>query len=869
MIRALPLLCLLAASCAPVAEGPLIPAPAGSAQISSENTAGLAGTAYRDNILMRFEDAENRYRESVLRSGAGEETSDVLLAENELYLALNKSNVGERELAEALFGPPRAVIEARGTVVAKVKADVLYAQHRLNGGDAAGAANAADLAIERGEAALAAAPDSDDAAVATASAARGRITPEVSALLNDAGDGDADELAIGRLSTRQRLQVLVAQSHYAKAAAIQAGVSGDAQTELAAAEELLDETPSTTALWLRAEVARLSAVERERAEGVSAADAEVAKVVDLTRRYAANERPEALAQLERGRVFVEQGRTSEAIAAYNRALDILARGGRGVGFDELAPYLNLLAEEPSSDERDSAVFLAMQQLRSPVTSDTLARLAARLAAGDGETGQAIRALQDSERETNQLEAQLDLLTTAQVRDVHAIDIARSKLIAARESVAAAEVAVAANAPNYEQIQDRSLGLDQFREVLRPGEVFLQVRIGRTGGVVMAITRDSFALKPVDANLAQTEATVQKVRSSIYRRTFNVPAVRQLYVDFFEPVAAQIAASDTIIYVPDGPLLSLPAGILVAKDPTAWAPGSLDYTSVPWLALEKAVSVTLSASSFYQLRNAPASAATEVFRGFGDSIPTGAAAAPEIARNRSAPDGCVGLFSAIGQLARLEGTAEEVRRLARITNAGADSVVIGRAFTDVAVKADDLSDARILHFATHGLLPVSSECLPEPSLVTSFGGEGSDGLLEAGEIVELKLDADLVVLSACETGGRGATSSVGTGLSVAGGEALSGLVRSFFYAGARNVVASHWEVPDAETVALMESLYGEVAKGKTPNEAMRTARARLAANPSSSHPFFWAAFSIIGDGGRGSDAGPASSASTAQPASNAG
>jgi CHAT domain-containing protein len=175
--------------------------------------------------------------------------------------------------------------------------------------------------------------------------------------------------------------------------------------------------------------------------------------------------------------------------------------------------------------------------------------------------------------------------------------------------------------------------------------------------------------------------------------------------------------------------------------------------------------------------------------------------------------------------------------------------MGAEFTDTSVISADLTNTRVLHFASHGLLPISEECLPEPALVTSLGGPGSDGLLEASEIVALALNADFVVLSACDTGGRGATSTIGTGLRAPGGEALSGLVRAFFYAGARNVVASHWLVPDEETITLMETLYSEFANGKTLSEAMHVANSTLAMRPATSHPFYWAAFSVIGDGAR--------------------
>jgi len=112
----------------------------------------------------------------------------------------------------------------------------------------------------------------------------------------------------------------------------------------------------------------------------------------------------------------------------------------------------------------------------------------------------------------------------------------------------------------------------------------------------------------------------------------------------------------------------------------------------------------------------------------------------------------------------------------------------------------------------------------------------DGLLDASEIAALKLNADLVVLSACNTG-------------AAGGEALAGLAEAFFNAGARTVVASHWEVPSLSTVKLMTGLFESFAKtrGSGLAEAMRQAQLGLIRDPATAHPYNWAAFTVIGDG----------------------
>jgi len=165
---------------------------------------------------------------------------------------------------------------------------------------------------------------------------------------------------------------------------------------------------------------------------------------------------------------------------------------------------------------------------------------------------------------------------------------------------------------------------------------------------------------------------------------------------------------------------------------------------------------------------------------------------------------------------------------------------------------ELNDFRILHFATHGLVTAPRPgCPPRPALVTSFGGQGSDGLLSFREIFDLHLDADVVILSACDTAGA-ATSAASreAGIATGGNYALDGLVRAFVGAGARSVVASHWPVPDTydATKRLISGLI-EAKPGQPLADALGKAQLGLMDDADTSHPFYWAAFIILGDGAK--------------------
>jgi CHAT domain-containing protein len=196
------------------------------------------------------------------------------------------------------------------------------------------------------------------------------------------------------------------------------------------------------------------------------------------------------------------------------------------------------------------------------------------------------------------------------------------------------------------------------------------------------------------------------------------------------------------------------------------------------------------------------------------------------------------------LPRLPESADEIRRIAAALGAGSDAVVIGAAATERRVRDTDLSRYRVVAFATHGLLPGELRCQAEPALALTPPAtptKSDDGLLDASEVTTLQLDADWVVLSACNTAGPDGA---------LGGESLSGLTRAFFYAGARALLVSHWAVASGPTVELTTGMFGAYASdpriGKA--EALRRAQAALRTRPETAHPFFWAPFVLVGDGG---------------------
>jgi CHAT domain-containing protein len=226
------------------------------------------------------------------------------------------------------------------------------------------------------------------------------------------------------------------------------------------------------------------------------------------------------------------------------------------------------------------------------------------------------------------------------------------------------------------------------------------------------------------------------------------------------------------------------------------------------------------------------------------------------KRRSSPQ-LDGIDSAdLAMLPRLPDTAEELKSIALALQVDpAKALHLGKDANEQVVKSMDLSGFKVLVFATHGLVPGELDGLTQPALALSapaVAGVGGDGLLTMEEILTLKIDADWVVLSACNTG-------AGAG---AGAEAASGLGHAFFYAGTKALLVTNWSVHSESARTLVSDLFRRQAADATltRSEALREAMMALVDGPgyvgadgktefAYAHPLFWAPYSIIGDGGK--------------------
>jgi CHAT domain-containing protein len=400
-------------------------------------------------------------------------------------------------------------------------------------------------------------------------------------------------------------------------------------------------------------------------------------------------------------------------------------------------------------------------------------------------------------------------------------------------------------------------------VLHPHEAYLRYIFLDDGrGYAILVLKDR--AKVVDLKLTAREAETQLafLRGSAEvadpdHRSFDLAGAHDFYERLFAGLGPDLEGADSLVIEPAGPLFSLPFGALVTAAPT---PDMLanaakdEYAGVPWLAQGKALELSVSAAGFVRLRDAPGSKAPKPILAFADPLPlaagTAKARADQIATDRIAADtaGALSAPSAEATQAcareteaqltfpRLTDTRDEAQAaIADLGGNGAD-LVAGDAFTDSAVRErKDLDQYKLILFATHAALPRRASCWRNPFLFTTLGAAPlSDGVLETTEIAQLALDADLVVLSACNTGAAGAS-----------GQALGGLAQSFIFAGARGVIVSHWEADSKGAAMLMRRMYGALAKGDTPSLALTQAQRAMMETPGYAHPYYWALFTTVG------------------------
>jgi CHAT domain-containing protein len=459
------------------------------------------------------------------------------------------------------------------------------------------------------------------------------------------------------------------------------------------------------------------------------------------------------------------------------------------------------------------------------------------------------------------------------RNTAAADAIRGRRAEIQSQLAAVVAKLEKDFPDYAALASpKALKVTEVQQLLGADEALIYWMIDENRSFVFALTREAFDWQVIPLGEKELTAGVGYFRRGLdvgvldspealsgKKVLFDLPLANRFYNALLGPVASVVRTKRHLLVVPSGPLTALPFHLLVTDPP----PGEADihslalYREAAWLLRRHAVTVLPSVSSLRTLRVlAPKQQAARPMVGFGDPVFDAAAAgarrpakrAPKAA-SRSYTDFWQGIGVDRGELAkalpRLEDTADELKAVAKNLGAPAGDIYLRNAASEGTVKRLPLADFRVVYFATHGLVAGDVKGLGEPSLALTIPKQPTDlddGLLTASEIAQLKLNADWVVLSACNTiaGDK------------PGAEALSGLARSFFYAGARALLVSHWAVSSAAATRLTISTFDNLKINPAIGRAEALRRAMFvylndASSPRNAYPAFWGPFALIGEG----------------------
>lgn len=387
-------------------------------------------------------------------------------------------------------------------------------------------------------------------------------------------------------------------------------------------------------------------------------------------------------------------------------------------------------------------------------------------------------------------------------------------------------------------QSTPVSVQRITKHLRDGEGMLLQLTGADQSHLFWIDASGLSYRKTDLSSMELAQSVQRIRQAIEIANagpdeelpaFPLDAAHMLYTKIFEPFEEEIARTTNVFFIADGAARSIPVSILLTETPVKHAMSDPEtLAALPWFGAEHAFAVLPSPASLIALRESAATPGSLAFVGIGN---------PKFARESYA----------------LPETEEELNKLgAEIAGPKKPLVVVGQQATENFVRTSaSVRDARVLAFATHGLLNRELGTT-EPALMLTPAANpdenaAGDGFLTASEIATLDLKADWVILSACNTAaGRDDRA-----------EGLSGLASGFFQAGARSLLVSHWYVPSAAAAALTVFTAEVLAKDAVSRpEALRQAMDRVREgytlegirNARFGHPAYWAPFVVVGDTG---------------------
>ncbi len=405
-------------------------------------------------------------------------------------------------------------------------------------------------------------------------------------------------------------------------------------------------------------------------------------------------------------------------------------------------------------------------------------------------------------------------------------------------------------PKYAALQyPQPLDLKGVQQELEEGTLLLTYWIDKKTSVLFCVTKTEFLVHRLPIEESDLRDRIGKFRSAIAQRGDFRPLARDLYDVLLRPAQAQIDQAQRVLICPDGPLHTLPFAALVEvrgrKGREGATRGNKAVTPLPngerYFIEAKPLHVVASMSAYAELRKThqppptPTNPPQHTLLALGDPV-------YEVTTDATKPRyiGARDFVTRGGQLIPLPHTRQELQAIQNLYGNQA-TLRLGKDASETTVKRE-AGQARIIHFACHGVLDDRNPLGSALALSAEGGTDGQpsteDGFLRAYEILEkVRLNADLVVLSACESG-------LGAEIK---NEGIVGMTRAFQYAGAKNVIVSLWKIMDKSTSQLMTEFYRQLKAGKRKDDALQQAQVKLLKSGQHRHPYYWASFVLVGEG----------------------
>jgi CHAT domain-containing protein/Tfp pilus assembly protein PilF len=479
--------------------------------------------------------------------------------------------------------------------------------------------------------------------------------------------------------------------------------------------------------------------------------------------------------------------------------------------DEFVEAVDLLMElhrAAPADGHDRAAFAVAERARARSLVELLTEVSVDAQAGVDP--QLLAELQSAGGTLIELQSDLTRLLAAEDQDQMQIAVLSSRIDQARKRLEEAESELRKQNPRYAEIRyPDPIDQKQVRQLLDEETALLEYVLGARRSYLYVLTRERLTVEELPP-AGELHSAIQGVRAAISRPgrrnlgRLNLHSHR-LYKMLIEPAETRIADIKRLIIAPDQELFYLPFETLVINQPTSGRPTYLiDRWSASYAPSGSVLNSLAQRSGRQQREGSPLLVAL---------------ADPPVPGRPPLPS-----------------SRQEISRIAELLPADHVSLRVGAAASELFVKqSDKIAGARFVHLACHGLLDEKSPANSALQLAADRTGQ-EDGLLQVHEIFSLRLSADMVVLSACESG---------LGKHVRG-EGLVGLSQAFLFAGAHSVVVSLWPVADYSTEGLMVEFYTKLLQGSSRSEALRLAKLALLDDEDTSHPFYWAPFILIGE-----------------------